>query len=369
MDAMTSRLLYDGIQPEAAVVHLVLKDGTELNPLQNRESVLLDVIIPFHDAMRTLPALVDSLRKTDRTRCRILFVDDASSDSGAPFIESSGFDILKLDVNAGPAAARNRGLAATNAPFVLFADSDIVIKSPDAFQLILTTFAQNPAVTSIATISEPLPENSGFLSAYTALSEYIIFDRVIRGRTFVDPWPELSTRFGAFTRASIEAVNGFDESIPVASVEDADLFYKLMDRGFHGVLLNSLKIGHNWPTRWTRLIRAWITRARIWSRMFRKRKQFDEIFITRREATSRFLDCLAALLLAFSIPFHIVLWIFIPIEIIALTLKTGMFVTFRRFHGIGMALGALFTSQLNSVALGVGILLGTLDEMFGKSSA
>jgi mycofactocin glycosyltransferase len=80
------------------------------------------VVIPARDRAEQLAECLRHLGPVDE----IVVVDDGSADGRA--IESvareAGAGVLRLDPGAGPAAARNAGLAATRAPLVAFIDSD-----------------------------------------------------------------------------------------------------------------------------------------------------------------------------------------------------------------------------------------------------
>jgi len=95
------------------------------------------VVIPARDRAGELAAC---LARIDRCR-EIVIVDDGSRDPSAiaavaderalvvaalPEVHRRGVRVLRREVSGGPAAARNAGLAATDAPFVAFVDSDAV---------------------------------------------------------------------------------------------------------------------------------------------------------------------------------------------------------------------------------------------------
>lgn len=326
----------------------------------NADGKRLAVIIPVYNSMRTLPRFVDSLKQADTDMCEILFIDDGSTDTGPDYLMNEGYTVHRMPQNAGPSAARNEGIRRTRAPLVLFADSDIVIYSPDAFTAIIRTFDANPDINTVATISLPLPENDTFLARYTALSEFLIYNRWIKDRREINPWPEISTRFGAYRRELLDAIGGFDPSIPIASVEDADLFYRIQTAGHHGYLLGWLRIGHHWPSRLIPLVRAWIVRAYLWSRLFARRRQFEQVFATRHEAICKLLDCLAVGTLALSVPIHMLLIPGALLQLLVWIIKIPMFRQFKRYHGVTTAIGAVLTSQLNSISLGLGALAAVM---------
>jgi len=324
------------------------------------------VVVPVYNSMRTLPRLVESLKQADTTACEILFVDDGSTDGSPDYLARQGFDVFRMPRNAGPSAARNEGIRRTRAPLVVFADSDVVIYSPDAFSAFVRAFDSNPDVNTVATISLPRPENDSFLSRYTALNEFLLYHRWVVDRREVDPWPEISTRFGAYRRELLETVGGFDTGIPTASIEDADLFYRMQAAGHHGILLARLQIGHHWPTRLIPLVKAWVVRSYLWSRLFARRKRFDQVFATRHEALRKMLDCLAFATLVAGSVFHPVLVPGISLQLTTMIMKIPTFFQSTSYHGWPTAAGAVLTSQLNSVSIGTGALAAAVERI-GKA--
>jgi len=75
------------------------------------------VVIPVRDRPLELARLLRSLP----TGIAVVVVDDASRDP----VHVSRADVVRLDRNAGPAAARNAGLARVRTPYVAFVDSDV----------------------------------------------------------------------------------------------------------------------------------------------------------------------------------------------------------------------------------------------------
>jgi glycosyltransferase involved in cell wall biosynthesis len=84
------------------------------------------VLVTCHNEGRLLEEAVRSVREPEPVE--LVVVDDASEDEATrKFLDQfklEGVRILRQDVNAGIAAARMRGLAATTAPFVLPLDAD-----------------------------------------------------------------------------------------------------------------------------------------------------------------------------------------------------------------------------------------------------
>ena len=86
----------------------------------------VSVIIPtFNRAQMVRRAIESVLAQTFRD-FELIVVDDGSTDETRAFLESQKDKIVALfhERNRGPAAARNTGIAASNAPMIAFLDSD-----------------------------------------------------------------------------------------------------------------------------------------------------------------------------------------------------------------------------------------------------
>jgi glycosyltransferase involved in cell wall biosynthesis len=92
------------------------------------EEDLVGVVVPMHNAERTIAATLDSICRQTHQKLDIIVVDDGSTDGSVAIVD----DRIRHDrrvrlirqVNAGVAAARNAGAAGTPAVFLAFVDAD-----------------------------------------------------------------------------------------------------------------------------------------------------------------------------------------------------------------------------------------------------
>ena len=88
---------------------------------------LVSVIIPTFNRSALLAAAIDSVRAQTYAPIEIIVVDDGCTDDTSKVLRRSGPGIRAVrQDNAGPAAARNRGLAHARGEIIMFLDSDVV---------------------------------------------------------------------------------------------------------------------------------------------------------------------------------------------------------------------------------------------------
>jgi glycosyltransferase involved in cell wall biosynthesis len=85
----------------------------------------VSVVIPTYNRARFLPAAVASVRAQTYPCAEIVIVDDGSTDDTADVVAGLGLGIRYLrQANAGPAAARNKGIIESRGDLVALLDTD-----------------------------------------------------------------------------------------------------------------------------------------------------------------------------------------------------------------------------------------------------
>jgi glycosyltransferase involved in cell wall biosynthesis len=90
---------------------------------------LVSVIIPTFNRAECLPFAIESVLSQSFTETEILVSDDGSTDNTAQVVAAINdprVRFLPHEENTGAAAARNRGIQQSNAPFIALLDSDDV---------------------------------------------------------------------------------------------------------------------------------------------------------------------------------------------------------------------------------------------------
>ncbi|MEU3615397.1 mycofactocin biosynthesis glycosyltransferase MftF [Streptomyces sp. NPDC006872] len=182
------------------------------------------VVVPVRDRARQLDRLLGSIG----TDAPVIVVDDASRRLAAVAAVAARHRarLVALPANVGPAGARNAGLRWVTTPYVVFADSDIVL-DPDTVPTLLRHFA-DPRV------AMAVPRITGLSTAATTWIE-----RYENSRSSLDlgahpasvrPGTPVSWASSACVVARVdELADGFDESMRVG--EDVDLCWRLIEAG------------------------------------------------------------------------------------------------------------------------------------------
>jgi glycosyltransferase involved in cell wall biosynthesis len=125
----------------------------------------------------------------------------------------------------GPARARNRGAALTDADVVVFVDADVELHR-DALARIAAAFEGDPGLVGVFGSYDADPAASGAVSGFRNLLHHHVH------QTSPGPARTFWAGIGAVRRSAFEAVGGFDEGrFREASVEDVELGMRLIRAG------------------------------------------------------------------------------------------------------------------------------------------
>ena len=208
----------------------------------------LAVVIPVHDGGRDFERCLRGLRASSWSDFELVVVDDGSTDGSADLAASFGATVLRHPAPQGPAAARNAGAEAAQAPVVFFLDSDVVLH-PDALQKAVARFDAEPELAALFGSYDDRPAGPGLVSRFRNLLHHYIHqqgefrDDARPARTF---W----TGCGAIRRRVFRALGGFDpRRYRRPAIEDIELGYRLHAAGHRVVLVRDIQATH--LKRWT----------------------------------------------------------------------------------------------------------------------
>ena len=179
------------------------------------------VVIPTHNRASLLPRALASVLTQRCDSFEVIVVDDGSSDGTAAYLASISdprLTVLRDDRPLGAAAARNRGLAAVQAPIAAFLDDDDELLA-DFLAETLAAHAQAPTPDLCWTgVVYALPDGR---------EEVERWERWAGSRRFVI---RLAGCCGiSFRTERLRALGGFDTDFAIS--EDTDLFMRLVEAG------------------------------------------------------------------------------------------------------------------------------------------
>jgi glycosyltransferase involved in cell wall biosynthesis len=114
--------------------------------------LLFSVVIPAHNAARTLADALNSVLIQSCQQFEIIVVDDGSTDATAEIAERTGGNRVRAvtQEQAGVSAARNRGIGLARAPWVSFLDADD-LWLPSYLSKMESAIQMNPAISLLFT--------------------------------------------------------------------------------------------------------------------------------------------------------------------------------------------------------------------------
>ncbi|MHB1251958.1 MAG: mycofactocin biosynthesis glycosyltransferase MftF [Acidimicrobiales bacterium] len=205
----------------------------------------IDVVIPVHDDIATLRALLARL-----DGFHVTVVDDGSLDPSLLSEIATHFNVnlVRLDVNQGAGGARNAGARATSRPLLCFVDADVELDDAHAIFQRLSAQFQDPMIGACAPRvvgAHGATLRDHFEERFSPLDLGPREALVIPGTdvNFV-PSACLMVRRAAFG-------DGFDETLRRG--EDVDFVWRLHDRGWLVRYHAAVTVQHRARTTW----RAW----------------------------------------------------------------------------------------------------------------
>lgn len=188
-------------------------------------AVIVSVVMPCFDAERYLEEAVRSVMGQTLPGVELIVVDDGSSDRSPQIVaalqrEFGDRIVAVAQANAGPYAARNRGLAQARGAFVAFLDADDWW-APDCLRKLHTALAADPdaALAYCGWQNVGLPGGRG--DPYVP-PDYELEDKAARFLRAAAPWP---IHAALVRRTVMQEVGGFDLDLPTCM--DYDLWLRI----------------------------------------------------------------------------------------------------------------------------------------------
>nr|MDT0656502.1 glycosyltransferase family A protein [Micromonospora sp. DSM 115978] len=214
----------------------------------------VSIIVPAHQAARTLPACLASAHRQTYRPVEVLVVDDASTDDTAAVAVAAGATLVRHPGNRGVSAARNTGVAASHGEILFFLDADVALE-PDAVAAAVRTLTADPSCGCVYGVyaSRPLFDD-GPVERYRVLH---LHSALTRAAGEVD---SAVFALAAMPRAVFDELGPFDEKLRAA--EDDEYSERLLAR--HRIRLTTRMVGrHDDAARLVALLAEQFRRAQL----------------------------------------------------------------------------------------------------------
>ncbi len=201
---------------------------------------LVSVVIPTYNSATTLPRTLASVLAQTWTRCEILVIDDGSADTTPALLAGYGEQLRAIrQDNAGPSAARNRGLREARGDYVAFLDADD-LWLPEKLERQVALLSAHPELGFCSTATSVVdPEGSPLRDWPCRSGEEPLLETLFMHSAAVSG----STSGVLARRQLVLDAGGFDESL--RGFEDPDLWIRLAARTGYACV----------PERLTRVVR------------------------------------------------------------------------------------------------------------------
>ncbi|WP_322511705.1 exopolysaccharide biosynthesis glycosyltransferase EpsD [Chloroflexus sp.] len=253
----------------------------------NKQPVTISIVIPTYNRLARLQRVLAALAKQSypNDQFEVVIVSDGSTDGTAEYCQQAQtpFHLHFIQqANAGPAAARNRGVAAARGNIVLFLDDDVV-PAPNLIGEHVRLHEERSNRVVLGTMLTP-PDAT--LSPWVAW-EQAMLEKQYRAMTS-GIWPATARQFytgnTSLARQLVLAAGGFDERFRRA--EDIELAYRLNKLGVEFVFAPQAA-GYHYAER---SFASWLATPYTYGRndiVFGREQQVDLLGFVRSEFAQR----------------------------------------------------------------------------------
>ncbi len=315
----------------------------------------VSIIIPVWNGGQGFGLCVSAALAAVRPPHEIIVVADGEGDGAWRQAETAGISVLKMSVNGGPARARNAGAKAALSPILFFVDADVVIP-PDALDIILRVFSDDPGLAALIGSYDDEPAEKNFLSQYKNLFHHYVHQHAA---------PEASTFWGAcgaIRREAFETAGGFNESYRLPSIEDIELGYRLTEAGYRIQMVPTLQVKHlkRWES-WSLIRTDFFQRAMPWTELLLGRKSVGrDLNLGITYKASIVISYLLCLAMALAIYQRQALLAGVILLICFVAINWSLLYFFYRKRGLLFTLGCVCWKFVYDLYSGAGFICGAL---------
>lgn len=174
------------------------------------------IIVPCYNQGKYLSEALDSVLTQSFSEWELIVVDDGSADNSADIAKSYAAKDSRIryvrQENAGPSAARNKGVSSTSAPLIFFLDGDNMIR-PKFLEVGVNYMVSHPECVLFNSKADYFGDRTGeFKLRYTSYKDLLVANSIDCACIV--------------RREDFDRVGGFDEQL--RGYEDWEFFIRLL---------------------------------------------------------------------------------------------------------------------------------------------
>lgn len=314
------------------------------------------VIVPTYNDRNNLNQCLTALAGSTSSHFDVLVVDDGSTESIKPLVDSFGYQYFRINGPGGPARARNRGVQQIKSEIIIFIDADVCVH-PCTIEQIIQNFDKDQNLDAVVGTYDDSPADSGFLSQYRNMfHHYTHCQSAGQVTTF---W----TGCGAIRRDVFIRCNGFDEQrYRRPSIEDIELGTWVAINGGQIMLDQSIQCKHLKRWAFFDMVRTDICQRGIpWiDLMLRSGRAVTTLNVTSSQRLSVGLVFVACALFILTIWWPWALAGSVAAATIVTLLNMKLYRFFASRHGLWFAIKSLLFHWIYFGCCGVSVIIGTV---------
>jgi glycosyltransferase involved in cell wall biosynthesis len=200
-------------------------------------NLAVSIIIPTYNRSVLIRQCLDGvLAQRLDSDLEVIVVDDGSTDDTAQIVQEYPDVRLISQQNAGPAAARNHGVAEARGNLVVFIDDDC-IPEPGWLPSLLAPF-DNPEIAGAKGAYRT--DQTERIARFVQIEYEEKYQQLSRHR-YID---FIDTYSAAFRKPVFISAGGYDTAFPTASVEDQEFSFRLANAGHKMVFVPGARVRH-----------------------------------------------------------------------------------------------------------------------------
>lgn len=310
---------------------------------------MISIVIPTYNTERFMPGLLDSIFKTDIEDVEVIIVDDCSTDNTVKIARNYPVKLIQLQINSGPAKARNIGVKAASGDIIFFLDADVIVMD-GTIQEVKNYFEKNPSANCVIGVCDTEPLNNGFVPRYMAMFEFIHLIGTRDNKVSV-----FAPRCGAVKKDFFEKIGGYNELYRGADVEDFELARRI--NKVDCIILNQkIRVKHQFVN-FKQAVRNYFKRSVMWIHLFFREKKLDNAGPTAPSNGIAAICAFLGVISLFFIPFiNGAKYVLLSLLIVFLLSNMRWWNFMRKEAGLWFSIKALFLNYI----LGINIVIAAI---------